>query len=273
MFEVVEVTKRFAGRADRPIVAVEKTSLSIAGGEFVTIVGPSGCGKSTLLNMMSGLTLPTEGRLSFNGAVLNGVNRHIGYITQQDNLMPWRTLRDNVAFPLEIAGMPRSERFDRVNKWIKQVGLDGFEDAYPHELSGGMRQRANIVRTLVYEPDVLLMDEPFGPLDAQTRLIMQHDLLDLWRSTRKTIVFVTHDLTEAIALADRVVLMSARPGRIVRVDRVEIPRPRDIFHMHDNPTFRELYDKIWRELETQVRTARNGSMRPTINGGTIGNPK
>jgi sulfonate transport system ATP-binding protein len=247
MFEVLGVTKRFAGRVDRPIVAVEKTSLSIAAGEFVTIVGPSGCGKSTLLNMMSGLTLPTAGTLRFNGADLSGVNRHIGYITQQDNLMPWRTLRDNVAFPLEIAGVSKSERLDKVDKWLKQVGLDGFEEAYPHELSGGMRQRANIVRTLVYEPDVLLMDEPFGPLDAQTRLIMQHDLLDLWRST-----------AEAIALADRVVLMSARPGRIVRVDRVDIPRPRDIFHMHDHPFFRDLYDKIWRELETQVQMTRNG---------------
>ncbi len=273
MFEVLEVTKRFSGRAHRPIVAVEKTSLSIAGGEFVTIVGPSGCGKSTLLNMMSGLTLPSEGKLRFNGAHLNGVNRHIGYITQQDNLMPWRTLRDNVAFPLEIAGIRKSERLNRVDNWLKQVGLEGFEDAYPHELSGGMRQRANIVRTLVYEPDVLLMDEPFGPLDAQTRLIMQHDLLDLWRSTGKTIVFVTHDLTEAIALADRVVLMSARPGRIVRIDRVEIPRPRDIFHMHDNPVFRDLYDKIWRELETQVQMTRSGRSGTKTTDVTAGNPK
>ena len=273
MFEVLGVTKRFAGRADRSIVAVEETSLSVADGEFVTIVGPSGCGKSTLLNMMSGLTLPTEGKLRFNGASLNGVNRHIGYITQQDNLMPWRTLRDNVAFPLEIAGIPKSERSKKVDKWLNQVGLEGFEDAYPHELSGGMRQRANIVRTLVYDPDVLLMDEPFGPLDAQTRLLMQHDLLDLWRSTGKTIVFVTHDLTEAIALADRVVLMSARPGRIVRIDPVEIPRPRDIFHMHDNPFFRDLYDKIWRELETQVRMARTGGTRTTADGAAIGGLK
>jgi NitT/TauT family transport system ATP-binding protein len=258
MFEVIELTKRFAGRAERPLVAVEKASLTIASGEFVTIVGPSGCGKSSLLNLMSGLTVPTEGTLRFNGVDVRGVNRRIGYITQQDNLMPWRTLRDNVAFPLEIAGMAKSERYKRVQRWLAQVGLDGFDEAYPHELSGGMRQRANIVRTLVYEPDVLLMDEPFGPLDAQTRLLMQHDLLDLWRATRKTIVFVTHDLTEAIALADRVVLMSARPGRIVRIDQVDIPRPRDIFHMHDNDFFRQLYDAIWRELELQVRSARNG---------------
>jgi NitT/TauT family transport system ATP-binding protein len=261
MLEIVDVTKRFAGRGGSVVIAVEKTSLQIRGGEFVTIVGPSGCGKSTLLNMVSGLTAPTEGTLRYNGEVVKGVNRQIGYITQQDNLMPWRSLRDNVAFPLEIAGVPKAKRYERAEAWLERVGLAGFEDAYPHELSGGMRQRANIVRTLVYEPDVLLMDEPFGPLDAQTRLLLQDDLLDLWQSTRKTIVFVTHDLTEAIALADRVVLMSARPGRIVRVDTVEIARPRDIFHIHDDASFRRLYDEIWRELEVQVRTAREGPGR------------
>jgi NitT/TauT family transport system ATP-binding protein len=172
--------------------------------------------------------------------------------------MPWRTLRDNVAFPLEIAGVSKAERYRRAEEWLERVGLSGFEDAFPHELSGGMRQRANIVRTLVYEPDVLLMDEPFGPLDAQTRLLLQDDLLDLWQTMRKTILFVTHDLTEAIAMADRVVLMSARPGRIVRIDRVDIPRPRDIFHIHDDSTFRLLYDEIWRELEIQVRGPRAG---------------
>jgi NitT/TauT family transport system ATP-binding protein len=259
MVEIVGVTKRFTGRGGNAITAVESTNLGIRAGEFVTIVGPSGCGKSTLLNLISGLTRPSEGTLRFKGNVVRGVNRRIGYITQQDNLMPWRTLRDNVAFPLEIAGIPKLERYERTEAWLQRVGLEGFEDAYPHELSGGMRQRANIVRTLVYEPDVLLMDEPFGPLDAQTRLLLQDDLLDLWESMRKTILFVTHDLTEAIALADRVVLMSARPGRIVRIDEVDIPRPRDIFHIHDNARFRALYDDIWRELELQVRGSRGAN--------------
>jgi len=253
--EITDVAKRFVGRNGATIVAVEKTNLAIESGEFVTIVGPSGCGKSTLLNLMSGLTRPSEGTMRFNGTVIQGVSRHIGYITQQDNLMPWRTIKDNVAFPLEVTGVPKSERYPRALEWLERVGLGGFEEAYPHELSGGMRQRANIVRTLIYEPDILLMDEPFGPLDAQTRLVLQHDLLDIWRSTNKTIVFVTHDLTEAIALADRVILMSARPGRIARIDTVPIPRPRDIFHIHSEAGFRELYDEIWNDLETQV-TAR-----------------
>jgi len=253
--DIIDVAKRFVGRNGGTITAVEKTNLSIAAGEFVTIVGPSGCGKSTLLNLMSGLTRPSEGTMRFKGSVIQGVSRHIGYITQQDNLLPWRTIKDNVAFPLEVKGVPKPERYPLALEWLERVGLGGFGDSYPHELSGGMRQRANIVRTLIYEPEVLLMDEPFGPLDAQTRLVLQHDLLDIWRSTRKTIVFVTHDLTEAIALADRVILMSARPGRISRIDRVPIPRPRDIFHIHSQDGFRELYDEIWNDLETQV-TAR-----------------
>lgn len=261
MLEIIDVTKRFPGRGGNIIVALEKTNLEISSGEFVTIVGPSGCGKSTLLNLISGLNAPSAGTLRFEGQIVKGVNRNIGYITQQDNLMPWRTLRDNVAFPLEVAGVGKAERFERADVWMERVGLDGFGDAYPHELSGGMRQRANIIRTLIYEPQVLLMDEPFGPLDAQTRLLLQHDLLELWETTKKTIIFVTHDLTEAIALADRVVLMSARPGRIVRVDQVDIPRPRDIFHIHDHQNFRQLYDDIWRELEVQVRDARAATAR------------
>ncbi len=245
------VAKRFAGR-EAPIMALEATSLGIAAGEFVTIVGPSGCGKSTLLNLIAGLAAPSDGVIRFAGRPITGVNRTIGYVTQQDNLFPWRTLRDNVAFPLELVGVPPKERREKADFWLARVGLAGFEEAYPHELSGGMRQRGNIVRTLIYEPKVILMDEPFGPLDAQTRITLQDMLLSIWEVARSTLLFVTHDLTEAIALADRVVLMSARPGRIVRVDRVGIPRPRDIFYIHDNDEFRRLYDEIWRELAAQV---------------------
>lgn len=237
-----------------PITALERIDLDIRKGEFVTIVGPSGCGKSTLLNILSGLMPTSEGEVHFNGTRIAGVDRRVGYITQSDNLYPWRTLRDNVVFPLEITGVRRAERYRRAESWIERVGLKGFENAYPHELSGGMRQRANIIRTLVYEPEVILMDEPFGPLDAQTRITLQDQLLKLWESSRATVIFITHDLTEAIALADRVLLMSARPGKMVRDDVVAIPRPRDIFHMHDNPEFRRLYDEIWKELEVQVRT-------------------
>ena len=197
--------------------------LEIERGEFVTLVGPSGCGKSSLLTLISGLAAPSAGRIRIDGRDIAGTDREVGFITQQDNLFPWRTLVDNVALSLELAGVGRAERRREAARWIKRVGLEGFEQAYPHQLSGGMRQRANIIRTLIYEPSVILMDEPFGPLDAQTRLSLQALLLSIWESQRSTVLFVTHDLTEAIALADRVVLMSARPGRIVRVDRGRHP--------------------------------------------------
>ncbi len=248
------VSKRFQAR-DRVVSALEATTLTVADGEFVTLVGPSGCGKSTLLNIISGLTAASEGSVRLDGQSLAGVSRRVGYITQQDNLFPWRTLRDNVALPLEIAGVPVKERHDKADHWLARVGLKGFGDAYPHELSGGMRQRGSIVRTLIYEPPVILMDEPFGPLDAQTRIVLQDMLLSIWESARSTIVFVTHDLTEAIALADRVLLMTARPGRIVRAERVDIPRPRNIFQIHENPEFRRLYSEIWNELRVQVQDA------------------
>lgn len=256
MLHIRGVAKRFLSRGAR-ITALERIDLDIQKGEFLTIVGPSGCGKSTLLNIVAGLMPASEGEVTFNGVRITGVDRRIGYITQSDNLFPWRTLRDNVAFPLEIGGMSPAERYRRVDAWIERVGLNGFEMAYPHELSGGMRQRGNIIRTLVYEPVVLLMDEPFGPLDAQTRIVLQDQLLKLWETSRATVIFITHDLTEAIGLADRVLLMSARPGRMVRDDRIGIPRPRDIFHIHDDTEFRRLYDEIWKELEVQVRGATN----------------
>jgi len=252
MLEIRNVAKRFQAR-ENIVTALDAFDLSVPDGEFLTIVGPSGCGKSTLLNLVSGLSPASEGELTYKGRKIKGVDRKIGYITQSDNLFPWRTIRDNVAFPLELAGMGKRERHARAEEWIERVGLGGFAGAYPHECSGGMRQRTNIIRTLIYEPEVILMDEPFGPLDAQTRITLQDQLLQLWDKSRATVLFITHDLTEAIALADRLVLMSARPGRIVRVEDINIPRPRDIFHMHDNVEFRRLYDDIWKELETQVR--------------------
>lgn len=254
--EVRRVGMTFTARGE-PVRALDAIDLGVGEGEFLTIVGPSGCGKSTLLNLVSGLMRPSEGELLFDGRRIEGVNRKIGYITQSDNLFPWRTLRDNVAFPLEIEGMPRKQRYEKADYWIESVGLGGFGDAYPHELSGGMRQRGNIIRTLVYEPEVILMDEPFGPLDAQTRIKLQDQLLGLWDRSRSTVIFITHDLTEAIALADRVILMSARPGRFVRDERVPIPRPRNIFYIHDDTEFRRLYDDIWQELEVQVRGTTN----------------
>ena len=219
--------------------ALLETDLDITAREFLTIVGPSGCGKSTLTNVIVGLFTPSAGTVLFKGQNHEGVNRSIGYVTQADNLYPWRTLRQNVEFPLEVRNVPKAERRERVERLIHRVGLSGFEDCYPYELSGGMRQRANIVRTLVYDPEVILMDEPFGPLDAQTRLILQNQLLELWQEERKTVVFITHDLSEAVAMADRVVIMSARPGRIKAIERVPIPRPRDMFEIHKDEQFRE----------------------------------
>ncbi len=251
------VTRDFFSRG-RLVEALGGVDLEIPEGEFLTIVGPSGCGKSTLLNLVSGLMPPGEGKILYRGREVRGVNTEIGYITQQDNLYPWRSLRDNVAFPLEIQRVPAEERRRRADAMIAKVGLSEFEDHYPYELSGGMRQRANIIRTLIYDPQLILMDEPFGPLDAQTRVILQDQLLKLWLESRKTVVFITHDLVEAIALADRVAVMTARPGVIKSVNDVKIPRPRDIFHIHDNEDFRRLYDKLWEELEVEVRRGSGG---------------
>jgi NitT/TauT family transport system ATP-binding protein len=252
MLQIEGVKKEFDSGGAVPVVALEALDLNIERGEFVTIAGPSGCGKSSLLTLISGLGFPSAGRIRLDGREIVGTDREVGFVTQQDNLFPWRTLIDNVSLPLELAGVPAAERKREATRWIRRVGLEGFEKAYPHQLSGGMRQRANIIRTLIYEPSVILMDEPFGPLDAQTRLTLQALLLSIWESQRSTVLFVTHDLTEAIGLADRVVLMSARPGRIVRIDRVTIPRPRDIFYIHDQPEFRQLYDALWHELAAQL---------------------
>jgi len=237
----------------RRVQALLETDLQVHDREFLTIVGPSGCGKSTLMNLIIGLFPPSSGEILYRGERRTGVNRSIGYVTQADNLYPWRTLRQNVEFPLELRMVAAPERRERAERLIHRVGLAGFEDCYPHELSGGMRQRANIIRTLVYEPEVILMDEPFGPLDAQTRLILQNQLLELWQEERKTIIFITHDLSEAVALADRVVVMSARPGRIKTIASVPIPRPRDLFEIHADERFRETYRMMWDSLEEEVK--------------------
>jgi NitT/TauT family transport system ATP-binding protein len=252
MLSLKNVSKHFVSR-DNLTRALENITLDVAEGEFLAMVGPSGCGKSTLLNIICGLTEASEGTAELDGKPVRGATREIGYVTQQPNLMPWRTLIENVTFPLQIEGVARSERDHRATQLIKLVGLAGFEKSYPHELSGGMRQRANIIRSLIYRPKILLMDEPFGPLDAQTRVMLQEQLLGIWGETKVTIIFITHDLYEAIGLADRVVLLSARPGKVIRIDEVETPRPRDIFRIHDNAEFRRLYHAIWAELEHQVR--------------------
>jgi len=254
LLSVEGVSKEYHVRGKK-VLALDSIDLAVAQGEFVTVVGPSGCGKSTLLNLIVGLLHSSSGRILFRGDPINGICTKIGYVTQKDNLLPWRTLIENVEIALEIRGIENSARRQRAQELIGQVGLSGFEDHYPHELSGGMRQRANIIRTLIYDPELILMDEPFGPLDAQTRIVLQDQLLKLWLASRKTIVFITHDLIEAITLADRVVLMTSRPGRIKSIENVTIPRPRNVFQIHERPEFRSAYERLWEQLRPEVNLA------------------
>jgi NitT/TauT family transport system ATP-binding protein len=240
----------------RTYTAVENATLTVADGEFVAIVGPTGCGKSTLLNVAAGLLRPAAGTVRIFGAPLDGLNPQAGYLFQADALFPWKTAIDNVAIGLEIAGTPRSEALSRAQGWLETVGLGAFGQRYPHMLSGGQRKRVGLAQVLIRDPKILLMDEPFGPLDAQTRQIMGNLLLQLWSAHRKAVLFVTHDLEEAIALADRVVIMSAGPSsRIVGDWRIELPRPRDIFEIRLTHEFHALHREIWGVLREQVMKA------------------
>jgi NitT/TauT family transport system ATP-binding protein len=233
--------------------AVERASLSVADGEFVAIVGPTGCGKSTLLNVTAGLFPPSSGRVEIFGEPLAGLNRQSGYLFQSDALFPWKTALENVAIGLETAGTPRADARQRAQDWLARVGLATFGARYPHMLSGGQRKRVGLAQVLIRDPKILLMDEPFGPLDAQTRQIMGNLLLELWNTDRKAVLFVTHDLEEAIALADRVVIMSAGPSaRIIGDWRVTLPRPRDISEVRMEKEFHELHREIWSVLKDEV---------------------
>ncbi|UVO38776.1 ABC transporter ATP-binding protein [Bradyrhizobium arachidis] len=237
----------------RVYTAVEKAHLTVAQGEFVAIVGPTGCGKSTLLNVAAGLLKPASGGVKIFDRPLAGLNRDAGYLFQADALFPWKTALDNVAIGLEIKGAPRAEALPQAQKWLTSVGLGAFAGRYPHMLSGGQRKRVALAQVLIRDPKILLMDEPFGPLDAQTRQVMGNLLLDLWNADRKAVLFVTHDLEEAIALADRVVIMSAGPSsRIIGDWRVSLPRPRDIFEVRLDKDFHALHREIWSVLKDEV---------------------
>jgi NitT/TauT family transport system ATP-binding protein len=231
--------------------AVESVSLAVTAGEFVAIVGPTGCGKSTLLNVAAGLLAPSSGRVAIFGNALTGLNRSAGYLFQADALFPWKTAIGNVAIGLDIAGTPDARA--RAEQWMARVGLAGFSARYPHMLSGGQKKRVGLAQVLIRDPRLLLMDEPFGPLDAQTRQIMGGLLLDLWSADRKAVLFVTHDLEEAIALADRVVIMSAGPAaRIIGDWPVMLPRPRDIAEARHESGFQALHRDIWAMLKAEV---------------------
>lgn len=252
LIDIRDVSKSFSKKGET-VAALAPTSLRVRRGEFVCLVGPSGCGKSTLLNMVAGLMRPSTGELSYAQRPLPQPNTSVGYITQQDNLLPWRTVNQNVALALEIKGMDRDSRENRVSEMLELVGLSGFEDAYPHELSGGMKKRASLARTLIYDPETLLADEPFGALDAQLKLVLQEEMLRLWRQRSSTVLFVTHDLSEAITLADRVVLFSPRPGHIRLIQEIDIPRPRDVFRVRFSSRFGELHEELWSRLSEDLR--------------------
>jgi NitT/TauT family transport system ATP-binding protein len=239
-------------RNGQQIRALEDVSFTIPSQKFLAIVGPSGCGKSTLLNVLVGTLQPTSGQVAVNGVPVTGINREIGYVTQEDNLLPWRTLIRNVTLPLELRNYQKSEQRRLAKELLKRVNLDQFEEHYPYELSGGMRQRANIVRAIIYDPPLLVMDEPFGALDAFTRGKMQRLLLNLWEESRKTVAFITHDLAEAIVLADQVAVVSRRPGRIKALVDIDLPRPRDTFGLKLTPEFHAYYNQIWELLSEEV---------------------
>jgi NitT/TauT family transport system ATP-binding protein len=248
-----DVTVAFGLADARRYIAVEQARLSVADGEFVAIVGPTGCGKSTLLNLAAGLLRPISGGVRIFDAPLAGLNRDAGYLFQADALFPWKTAIDNVALGLEISGTPRAQALERAQAWLTSVGLGAFGGRYPHMLSGGQRKRVGLAQVLIRDPRILLMDEPFGPLDAQTRQIMGNLLLELWTADRKAVLFVTHDLEEAIALADRVVIMSAGPkARIIGDWRVPLARPRDILEVRLQQEFHSLHREIWGVLKAEV---------------------
>jgi NitT/TauT family transport system ATP-binding protein len=226
--------------------------------EFVALVGPSGCGKSTVLNMIAGLTPPTGGTIRLDGQPLTGVPPQVGYVFQKDTVFPWRTVIQNVELGLAYRGLPRAEREQRAREAVRLVGLDGFEGAFPATLSGGMRQRVALVRTLVVEPEILLMDEPFGALDTHTKLRLQAQLLALWTGRRQTVVFVTHDLAEAITLADRVIVLTSRPGRVKHVHTVKLPRPRDVIRVRETDGYAREFSALWHVLGEEFAKADRG---------------
>src|SRR5687767_12060883 len=247
------VSKFFRTPSEGAISALQEIDLNVSYGEFVTVVGPSGCGKSTLLKLIAGFSLPSSGRILYQDEEVRALNTKVGYVPQESKLFPWLTVEENVGFGLNPKRYSRPDRERQVQQFINLAGLAGFEKYYPAQLSGGMSKRASIVRALAYEPPVILMDEPFGPLDAQTRTVLQDELLKIWEQKRQTIVFVTHDLVEAVALADRVVVMTHRPGKIKDIIDVPMARPRNIFEIHRQEGFDEAYGRLWNIFRHELK--------------------
>ncbi|MEU3463035.1 ABC transporter ATP-binding protein [Streptomyces sp. NPDC006733] len=236
--------------------AVRDLDLTVERGEFVAVVGPTGCGKSTTLTLVSGLEEPTEGEVLVAGEPVRGIGDKVGFVFQQDAVFPWRTVLSNVMAGPRFRGTPRAEARERAREWLARVGLTSFEDRYPHQLSGGQRKRVALAATFVNDPEILLMDEPFSALDVQTRALMSDELLELWAGTGSSVVFVTHDLEESIALADKVVVMTAGPATVKEVFTIDLPRPRKVEEVRMEPRFLEIYREIWSSLGEEVRITR-----------------
>jgi NitT/TauT family transport system ATP-binding protein len=253
LFEHVSCVFASRERAGESYTAVKDTTLAVDAGEFVSVVGPTGCGKSTLLNVAAGLMQPSSGNVRVLGKPLSGINRESGYMFQAESLMPWRNALENVVAGLQFAGVDRAEAEPRANDWLARVGLRGFGKRYPHELSGGMRKRVALAQMLILDPKIMLMDEPFSALDIQTRQMMENELLELWSANRKSVLFITHDLEEAIALSDRVMVLSAGPGtHPIGEFTIDLPRPRDVNEIRLTPGFVELHTKIWHDMKNEV---------------------
>jgi NitT/TauT family transport system ATP-binding protein len=253
--ELLDITCTFVSRdaVDQRYTAISNTTLRIKAGEFVSVVGPTGCGKSTLLNIGAGLLTPSSGEVRVFGQPLRGTNARAGYMFQSEALMPWRSALGNVMVGLQYRGVPDSEARAQAQAWLERVGLSGFGDRYPHQLSGGMRKRAALAQVLALDPDIILMDEPFSALDIQTRQLMENEVLDLWAAKKKAVLFITHDLDEAIAMSDRVVVLSAGPGtHPIGEFTIDLPRPRDVAEVRHQPRFVELHTQIWNVLRDEV---------------------
>ncbi len=250
--ELRNVTKRFRTPSGDIYTALRDLDITVGTGEFLSIVGPTGCGKSTTLALISGLTPASNGEVVVQGRTVNGIGDNLGYVFQGDVLFPWKSVLGNVSSGLRFRGVAKKEAIARAMEWIAKVGLSGFEDHYPHQLSGGMRKRTALAQSLITAPEIILMDEPFSALDVQTRALMEDELLDLWSATSASVVFVTHDLEEAIALSDRVCVITAGPGTVKGIYEIDLPRPRHVAEIRFDPRFVELYKDIWEDLRDEV---------------------
>lgn len=258
LIELIHATKRFPSGTGSVHTAVRDLDLTVDAGEFVAVVGPTGCGKSTTLSLVSGLAPASAGEVRVNGEPVTSIPDGVGYMFQTDAVMPWRSVLDNVASGPRFRGVPKAQARELAADWVARVGLAGFEKYYPHQLSGGMRKRVALAQTLVTEPKIMLMDEPFSALDVQTRSLMQDELLRLWSGSGAAVIFVTHDLDEAIALADRVVVLTTGPATVKDVFVVDLPRPREVEDLRVTEAFLRIYREVWESLRVEVDKARTG---------------